>query len=137
MFRLKGLNIQEVPDESQSGPHDGYYDDRTKGGPWSHVAGEHMAGQWNEVNSAGYFGMDRAGRASRYDPPWIQGSKTWPIPMAWSPLPNTNFMQMFSPNPTSQHFSISSNGTFRIEKFNHWAERPIRGPILVDGVAVD
>ena len=134
---FKGLNIQEVPDESQSGLHDGYYDDRSKGGPWSHVAGEHTAGQWNEVNAAGYFGMDRAGRASRYDPPWVQGSKTWSIPMAWSPEPDDRFMQMFSPNPTSQHFSISSNGTFRIEKFNHWAERPIHGSILVDGIPID
>ena len=132
---FKGLNIQEVPDESQSGPHDGYYDDRAKGGPWSHVAGEHMAGQWNEVDAAGYFGMDRAGRASRYDPPWIQGSKTWPIPMAWSPLPDANFMQLFSPNPTSQHFSISPDGTFRIEKFNHWAERQISGSISVGGIS--
>ena len=133
---FKGLNIQEVPDESQSGPHSGYYNDQTKGGPWSHVAGEHMAGRWNEVDATGYFGTDRAGRSGRYDPPWIQGSKTWPIPMAWSPTPNDYFMQMFSPNPTMQHYEISSNGTFRIEKFNHWAERPISGAIVVDGVAI-
>ena len=34
---FQGLEIREVPDESQSGFHIGYFDDRGKGGNWSHT----------------------------------------------------------------------------------------------------
>ncbi|MGN0832080.1 MAG: hypothetical protein ACI4RD_00345, partial [Kiritimatiellia bacterium] len=134
---FRGLNIQEVPDNSQSCPHSGYYDDMAKGGPWSHIEGDNLAGRWNEVNALGFYGIDSAGRFSRYDPPLSSGMKVWAIPMAWSPLPNDAFRQMFDPNPTTQRFTLSADGTFRIEKSGHWAERTVDGVVVVDGNNVD
>lgn len=35
--------------------------------------------------------------------------------------------------PTFQTFTLSSDGTFRIDKFDHWAERNTLGMVWVDG----
>ena len=40
---------------------------------------------------------------------------------------------IFVPNPTTQEFRLQSNGTFRIRKFGHEAERSVYGLIWIDG----
>ena len=126
---FKGLQMREVPDESQSGTHQGYYDDTGKGGNWSHTSND-GAGPWNEVDLHGYYGTDEAGRRGKYEEPWSEGSKEWPIPMDWGRSSMT--VGRFRTNPTSQGFVLHANGTFRIEKFNHSAERTISGQAWCD-----
>ena len=124
---FKGIKIVEIPDESQSGVHWGYYNDRQKGGNWSHTAND-GAGIWNEVGETGFYGVDRAGHSVSYSPPWINGMKVWQIPMGWG-TGGDSVAGQFDPNPTTQTFSLTEDGTFTIRKFNHEATRNIHGSI--------
>ncbi|MBQ0032284.1 MAG: hypothetical protein KBT68_05740 [bacterium] len=125
-----GLEIREVPDESQSCPHMGYYDDRSKGGNWSHTAND-GAGEWHAVHSSGYVMSDKAGRGTSYQQPWSYGTKEWAIPMAWGN--GVDVSVPFSPNPTTQLFTLQENGTFSIRKHGHEATRNTLGLIWCDG----
>ena len=116
--------------DGQSCPHCGYYDDRTKGGNWSHTAAD-GAGPWHTVLGSGYVMTDFAGRKVSYATPWSEGSKTWQIPMSWGEGGVLEFP--FATNPTTQEFTLYSNGTFRIRKFGHEAERNVLGFIWKDG----
>ena len=127
---FKDVQFREIPDESQSCPHQGYYDDRTKGGNWSHTESD-GAGTWYTTLSSGYVMSDKAGRRTSYSTPWIAGSKKWAIPMAWG---EGGVVEIpFVPNPTTQEFFLQSNGTFKIRKFGHEAERNIYGLVWKDG----
>ena len=125
-----GLEIREVPDESQSCPHMGYYDDRSKGGNLSHTAND-GAGEWHAVHSSGYVMSDKAGRGTSYQQPWSYGTKEWAIPMAWGN--GVDVSVPFSPNPTTQLFTLQENGTFSIRKHGHEATRNTLGLIWCDG----
>ena len=127
---FKDVQFREVPDESQSGYHNGYYDDRTKGGNWSHTESD-GAGTWHTTLGSGYVMSDMAGRRTSYSTPWIEGIKEWTIPMAWGAGGVVEVP--FVPNPTTQEFRLQSNGTFRIRKFGHEAERSVYGLIWIDG----
>ena len=127
---FKDVQFREVPDESQSCYHNGYYDDRTKGGNWSHTESD-GAGTWHTALSSGYVMSDRAGHRTSYSTPWIAGIKEWAIPMAWGAGGVVEVP--FVPNPTTQEFRLQSNGTFRIRKFGHEAERSVYGLIWIDG----
>ena len=127
---FKDVQFREIPDESQSSPHHGYYDDRAKGGNWSHTESD-GAGTWYTTLSSGYVMSDKAGRRTSYSTPWIAGSKKWAIPMAWG---EGGVVEIpFVPNPTTQEFFLQSNGTFKIRKFGHEAERNIYGLVWKDG----
>jgi len=57
---FSSINIREIPDDSETGPHSGYYDDRSKGGHWSHVSS--VCGGWHVVSNRDEpFAVDRAG----------------------------------------------------------------------------
>ena len=127
---FKDVQFREVPDESQSCPHSGYYDDRIKGGNWSHTASD-GAGTWHTTLSSGYVMSDKAGRRTSYSAPWMTGTKVWAIPMEWGAGGVVEIP--FNPNPTTQEFHLQSNGTFKIRKFGHEAERSIYGLIWIDG----
>ena len=117
-----GVDFMEIPDESGNCPHSGYYNDVTKGGYLSHcaLAG---AGEWNRVNGSGYWCRDKAGRAGWYEAPWSDGWKEWPIPIGWGM--NQILLGQFDAPPTTQKFTLSSNGTFTIRKFCFEATRGI------------
>lgn len=127
---FKDVQFREVPDESQSCSHNGYYDDRSKGGNWSHTASD-GAGTWYTTLSSGYVMSDKAGRRTSYSTPWIAGTKEWAIPMAWGAGGVVEIP--FVPNPTTQKFFLQSNGAFKIRKFGHEAERNIYGLVWKDG----
>ena len=127
---FKDVQFREVPDESQSSPHSGYYDDRIKGGNWSHTESD-GAGTWYTTLSSGYVMSDRAGRRTSYSAPWTAGTKEWAIPMAWGAGGVVEIP--FVPNPTTQKFTLQENGTFKIRKFGHEAERSVYGIIWIDG----
>jgi hypothetical protein len=124
------LEICESPDDSQSGPHYGYFDDRTKGGNWSHTAAD-GAGAWNIVQSSGYYATDKAGRRSKYEEPWTYGWKEWDIPMEWGICGLAK--GRFKINPTTQKFVLYNDGTFEIIKFGHKAVRDVGGLIWRNG----
>jgi hypothetical protein len=124
------LEICESPDDSQSCPHYGYFDDRTKGGNWSHTAAD-GAGAWNIVQSSGYYATDKAGRRSKYEEPWTYGWKEWDIPMEWGICGLAK--GRFKINPTTQKFVLYNDGTFEIIKFGHKAVRDVGGLIWRNG----
>ena len=129
---FEGLQFVEIPDESHNCPHDGqgYYADEARGGPLSHtqLAG---AGKWRPANSQAFFGTDAAGTREAYSQPWMDGWKSWPIPMGWGY--GADVLGRFRNYPTFQTYTLSSDGTFRIDKFDHWAERNTLGMVWVDG----
>lgn len=130
---FEGVQMREVPDESQSCPHQGYYDDRSKGGNWSHTASD-GAGGWYTVSSSGYVMSDKAGRRTSYQEPWTSGWKEWDIPMEWG---EGGVVQVpFNPNPTTQRFELQSDGFFTIRKHGHYAERNVLGLKWCDGELV-
>ena len=82
-------------------------------------------------NSQAFFGTDAAGTHEAYSQPWQDGWKSWPIPMGWGY--GIGVLGRFKDYPTFQTYTLSSDGTFRIEKFGHWAERNMLGMVWVDG----
>ena len=135
---FEGLPIQEIIDDSQSGYHDGYFDDRTKGGSWSHDYAS-GAGDWHIVSTNGYWFTDRAGvRGSpSYVQPWINGRKEWAIPVGWSTPLGMEAVGSISPNPTTQTFIIDTNGTVRVLKYGHEIKRSTDGKVWLDGLRVN
>lgn len=127
---FEGVQMREVPDESQSCPHQGYYDDRIRGGNWSHTASD-GAGTWFTVSSTGYVMTDRAGHGTSYQPTWTTGWKEWAIPMEWEEGGVVGIP--FNPNPTTQRFELQSDGHFTIRKHGHYAERNVIGLKWCDG----
>ena len=119
---FQGIDFMEIPDESGNCPHGGYYNDVTKGGYLSHCAGA-GAGEWNRVDANGFWCHDKAGHAGRYEQPWSDGWKEWPIPIGWGS--NRTLQGQFDVPPTTQKFMLTSDGTFTIRKFGVEANRGI------------
>lgn len=127
---FREIYLMEIPDESNGGPHSGYYDNPLTGS-WSHMA-DNKAGQWCPVSQDGYWGYDASGHPGAYVTPWSEGEKTWEIPVGWG-FGGSNVVARLHPNPTRQKFTMHANGTFRIEKYGHSAERSIWGFVWLDG----
>ena len=119
---FQGIDFMEIPDESGNCPHGGYYNDVTKGGYLSHCAGA-GAGEWNRVDANGFWCHDKAGHAGRYEQPWSDGWKEWPIPIGWGS--NRILRGQFDVPPTTQKFMLTSDGAFTIRKFGIEANRGI------------
>lgn len=117
-----GIDFMEIPDESGNCPHEGYYNDVTRGGYLSHcsLAG---AGKWNRVDENGFWCHDKAGQAGRYERPWSNGWKEWPIPIGWGS--NLILLAQFDEPPTTQKFTLTSDGTFTFRKFGFEATRGV------------
>ena len=104
-----------------------------------HDAG-HGAGRWRNVTNDNFWAVDRAGHHAITN--WCAGSKTWDIPIGWNVLNTsgeTPAAKMFG--PYQMDFTLSSNGTLRIDKFGHWVSRgvssdpngPDDGAVFLDG----
>ena len=117
---FQGIYFTEIPDESGNCPHSGYYNDVTKGGYLSHCAAA-GAGGWFRVNSEGYLCSDKAGRGGRYEKPWGDGWKEWPIPVGWGN--NGDLWAQYDDPPTTQKFTLTSEGVFTISKYGFEATR--------------
>ena len=117
---FKGLDFQEIPDESGNCPHTGYYNDVIKGGYLSHCAAA-GAGIPHEVALNGYWCSDKAGKGGRYEMPWCDGWKEWPIPVGWGA--SNTIQGQFDRPPTTQKFTLMSDGTFSISKYGFEATR--------------
>lgn len=115
------LRMQEIPDESQAGEHAGYFDNRHMGGNWSHTRAD-GAGRWRPVDGLGGYTIDAAGRAGRYEKPWSDGWKVWPIPMAYG-YSDVTMGIAYSDPLIKQRFELTSSGTFTISKFGFTAKR--------------
>ena len=129
---FREIYMMEIPDESDNCPHSGYYTNRLTGA-WSHSSSQ-GAGNWCTVDVSGYWGVDRAGTSDAYPEPWAEGVKSWDIPVGWG-FGGNDVVGRVS-DPTKQIFTIHEDGRFRIEKYNHWAERNIYGLIWLDGTLV-
>ena len=130
---FQGLQMQEVPDDTDRF-HEGYFDDKSKGGEWSHnySAG---AGWWHEVKTNGYWTVDNVGVVS-YPQPWTYGRKVWHIPVGWGD-PIRRLIKTIQPDPTMQEFVIDANGTVTIRKYNHELKRSTSCDVWFDGVKVN
>ncbi len=126
---FSGVDFEEVPDESGSCPHEGYYDDVVKGGYLSHCTAT-GAGHPYTVLPNGYWCSDMAGKAGRYERPWTNGWKEWPIPVRWFVGP---VGASFEKPPTSQKFMLRADGTFSIRKYGFQATRDIFNHMAIEG----
>ena len=130
---FREIYMMEIPDESNNCPHSGYFSDSSTGW-WSHTS-QAGAGDWNPVGENGYWGTDKAGYRSSYGSPWSEGEKVWDIPIGWG-FGGRTVAGSITPLPTKQKFEIHANGTFKITKHDHSAERNVLGMIWVDGSLV-
>ena len=125
---FQGLDFMEIPDESGNCPHGGYFDDVAKGGYLSHCTAA-GAGVWHSINSQGFWCSDVAGRGSRYEQPWASGWKEWPIPVGWGA--SQILLAQFDVPPTTQKFTLSSEGMFTIRKYGFEAARDVSNHIII------
>ena len=125
---FKGIDFVEIADESGNCPHGGYYDDVEKGGYLSHCAAAH-AGIYTEVALNGFWCSDKCGRGGRYERPWSDGWKAWPIPVGWGF--NTSLMGQFETPPTTQEFVLTADGTFTIRKYGYEATRDVNDNVSI------
>ena len=130
---FEDLQMQEVPDEDkeQTNGHDGYFNDQTKGGAWSHTVAA-GAGRWIPVHTNGYWCSDRAG-ANVYQEPWTNGWKEWRIPVGWG-QPGIWNKNVTPDPPTIQRFTITTNGTVTVRKYGHEIKRATNNKVWLDGI---
>ena len=135
---FKQIALEEVP-WSQGGSVTGYYALAEQAAGRYHDA-NHGAGRWRNVTNDNFWAVDKAGHHAITN--WCAGSKTWDIPIGWNVLNTsgeTPAVKMFG--PYQMNFTLSSNGTLRIDKFGHWVSRgvssdpngPDDGPVFLDG----
>ena len=77
--------------------------------------------------------MDRVCRVRAYPRPWSNGWKEWRIPVGWGDYCR-EVKGTMSPDPTTQKFTIDSEGTATIRKYNHEIKRTIDNHIWIDGI---
>ena len=127
-----GLYMEEIPDDTLGG-HDGYFDDQSKGGPWSHTQAA-GAGVWEPVQANGYWTTDHAA-VKEYVRPWSNGWKVWNIPIGWGLI--GSLKGRIQPNPTVQRFEITEGGTVTIQKHGHTIIRATDNKVWLDGNRVN
>ena len=133
-----GLYMAELPDESGSCPHGGYFNSPEYGLPWSHSSAV-GAGAWLNVRSGNQWAVDYAGTLQTYPQPWSFGWKEWEIPVGWGTFDGEQYVTkgQCSPMPTTQRFEIDADGNVTIRKYSHWIKRSPDGRIWVDGIRVN
>ena len=122
---FQALFVMEVPETPESGiDPTGYFANTTFSSIGHHTSVQN-AGIWYDVRDINYITIDTASFAFGLYGPWAPGSITWRIPTAWKPKDTTNWS--YGPigfgEPYLQTFTIDSNGTLRVDKLGHWAER--------------
>ena len=129
---FNGVFMVEIPDDVVR-PHDGYFNDTdtNKVGALSHTVAA-GAGVWRQVHGSAWA-IDGVGRRTTYPQLWSNGWKTWEIPVGWGDAQHV-LKGRLVPNPTTQIFTISSNGTATVEKYGHVIERRIDNKVFKDGV---
>ena len=72
-----------------------------------------------------FITQDKASFEFGLNGPWSQGSITWRIPTAWKPrkIVNWPYGPIEFGEPYLQTFTINADGTVRVDKLGHWAER--------------
>jgi hypothetical protein len=127
------LYMVELPDTDEC-PRSGYFSsgDIEKIGALSHTT-DAGAGEWGPVKIDYSWRMDRVCRATAYPRPWSNGWKEWRIPVGWGDYLRSVKGTM-SPNPTTQKFTIDSNGTATIRKYNHEIKRTVDDHVWIDGI---
>ena len=68
-----------------------------------------------------------------YDQPWSEGWKEWPIPVGWG-VGEALWAQFDTP-PTTQRFSLTSDGVFTIRKYGFEATRDTTNHIAIRSVS--
>jgi len=128
---FKDLYMVEVPDNIEC-PRSGYFSsgDISKTGALSHTVAA-GAGRWGAVRSDTSWMADKASRETAYPQPWSVGWKEWRIPIGWGDYLG-NVRGTISPNPTTELFTIDSNGTATIRKFGHEIKRTVDNRVWLD-----
>ena len=139
----KTVNFEEIALEEvpwlQGGYARGYYADPARARGRYHDGG-HGAGRWHNVTTNNFWAIDMAGSHAITN--WAPGELVWDIPLGWNArdrLNGTNAVKIVE--TVQMKFSIDSNGTVRVEKFDNWASRglstnpigPDDGPVLLNG----
>ena len=126
------LELREKPDDSNIGEHSGYYNDQSKGGPWSHNSNI-CNSSWYPISIRGFSFSDKVGTGLAYEKPWEDGYKIWNIPVDWR-TSGSAIAYSVEPNPpTIQKFELKRDGTFSISKYGYTATRTVWGWPRING----
>ena len=129
------IAIQEDP--CHTGTHSGYFDQASQQHSWYHDI-DNGAGIWHNISTGNYWTVDNP-LVSIKPPPWTNGTNVWDIPVGWyfrdppAAISSVRDIQC----DIKQYFTIDSNGTVRVEKFEHWASRTTNDWCIVDGKTVE
>ena len=145
---FSNIYVEEVP--SLNGTHSGYFNSLSFQESWSHTVAN-GAGNWLCVDVLNKSGIDVAALTNslfrvndagllvddeKYS--WRNGHIEWEIPYGWH---TNDLVDCFSPfkifaEDVRQRFTITSNGTVTIEKFNNSVMRMTNDWQYLNGVRV-
>ena len=139
---FQGIDVAEIPCDTII-PPTGYYATTNFNGVLSHSL-EAEAGDWHHVKDGNYWCTDNAVSNIRR-PEWTDGTMIWNIPIQWyqrleateswtrGDIHADGRLIGGSESAYQQRFDISSAGTVRVTKHQHWVERTTDDVIRLDG----
>jgi len=122
---FQALCVMEVPETAENGiAPTGFFTNECFAPVWHHTTVQ-KAGIWYDVRDMSFITQDKASFELGLYGPWAPGSITWHIPTAWKPrkVANWPYGPIEFGEPYLQTFTINADGTMRVDKLGHWAER--------------
>jgi hypothetical protein len=126
---FSALHIMEVPENKDKIAPIGYFSREEFSAIWHHTE-ERGAGVWHRVQRDNHFLNDEAQCGEELSDNWSDGQITWKVPVVWGHIENgsEDCRQNEFGNTYYQIFTMSSNGTLRVVKFeDYWVERTPQG----------
>ena len=122
---FRALEVMEVPEtEDEWIAPTGFFTNASFSNAWHHttLCG---AGEWHRIQGDNWWFTDNPAFKVGFYGPWTNGSITWRIPVAWRPSSDQGWSAgpVLFGEPYLQTFTIDTNGTLRVDKLGHWAER--------------
>ena len=126
---FQALCVMEVPETAENGiAPTGFFTNECFAPIWHHTTVQ-KAGIWYDVRDMSFITQDKASFELGLYGPWAPGSITWHIPTAWKPrkVANWPYGPIEFGEPYLQTFTINADGTMRVDRLGHWAERSSDG----------
>ena len=139
-----GIAVQEVPSDYRD--PQGYFTNQYFDFAWSHTTNR-GAGVWHNIQPENFFMLDNAEMGdwlprmkpngettedTRYG--WFDGTMNWLIPVGWNErgadeadVPVKTFTTYW------QSFSMTSEGTLKVQKLKHYVERGTNSVVRLNG----
>ena len=142
---FQGIDVSEIPCNTIAS-HSGYYSTTNFNGVLSHTL-DADAGYWYHVREGNYWCQDHAWSNVRR-PELSEGTMVWNIPIQWYQRleASGSWPRGFihadgrliggAEDAYLQEFNMTSEGTVKVTKHEHWVDRTTNDVIRLDGVVV-